>query len=81
MTKRKVANGAAKASSAAHKDHAAVRSDDDPDSIDSVLLETAQDMLEAGLMDKADYEQIFVRHVKKSFAIGGIAAITNGKTS
>lgn len=66
MTKRKVAKGAAKASSAARKDHAAVRSDDDPNSIGSVLLETARDMLDTGLMDRAGYEKITMRHLRNS---------------
>jgi putative transcriptional regulator len=66
----------AKVRSPARKIHAALRSDVDPDSIDAVLLETARDMLETGLMDRAGYQKITMRHVKNSAATGGIAAIS-----
>lgn len=79
VTKRKVVKGAAKANSPSRKTHAAVRSEDNPDSIDSVLLETARDMLETGLVDRAGYEKITMRHLKKRFALAEIAAISAGQ--
>ena len=78
-TKRKVAKGLAKARRPARKIHGALRSEVDPDSIDSILLETARDMLEAGLMDRAGYQKITMRHLKNSAATGGIAAIAAGQ--
>ena len=79
VTKRKVAKGGAKARSPARRTHATLRSTDDPDSIDSVLLETARDMRETSLMDQAGYQKITMRHVKNSAAMGGISAITAGQ--
>ena len=78
-TKRKVAKGVAKARRPARKIHGALRSEVDPDSIDSVLLETARDMLEAGLMDRAGCQKITMRHLKNSVAIGNIEAISAGQ--
>ncbi|WP_246661588.1 helix-turn-helix domain-containing protein [Tardiphaga sp. vice304] len=75
VTKRKAATGMYEARRP-RKVHAAVRPDEDPDSIDSVLLETARDMLEADLMDRAGYEKITMRHLKSSHAIGEIEAIS-----
>ena len=79
VTKRKVAKGVYEARRPARKVHAAVRPDADPESIDSVLLETARDMLEAGLMDHAGYEKITMRHLKNNLAIGEIQAISAGQ--
>ena len=44
-----------------------------------MLLETARDMLETGLMDRAGYQKITMRHLKNSVAIGNIEAISAGQ--
>jgi putative transcriptional regulator len=41
------------------------------DSLNAVLLETAQGMYKTGLMDKAGYEKITMRHLKPTFAVIG----------
>jgi putative transcriptional regulator len=48
---------------------------DDADSIDSVLLETAQDMYTGGLMGKAALHKITMRHAGHSF-VEGVDAIS-----
>ncbi len=42
---------------------------DDPDGIDAVLLETAQDMYEGGLVDRAGLDKITMRHARHSFPV------------
>lgn len=78
-TKRRVAKEAAKARSPVRMRRAVLRSEDDPETIDVVLLKTARKMLEIGLMDRAGYEKITMRHLKKRFALAEIAAILAGR--
>jgi putative transcriptional regulator len=44
----------------------------DADCIDAVLLETAQDMVDSGLMDQAGLDKITMRHARHALALSNL---------
>jgi putative transcriptional regulator len=48
----------------------------DDDSLDTVILETAKGMYEVGLMDRAGYDKITVRHLRSNPLVGKLRIIS-----